>query len=81
MSGHADEWATVQERVRTMADRVQAHAPTEPVELRSVLDVAFQVAADEPPGVLAGIVAVLPTAYDGETRGEFAARLREAVAE
>lgn len=77
--GCADEWQTVQARIREIADRVEASKPDSPVNFRTVLDVAYQVTGNSAPVVLAGVTAVIPNPYDGETHREFADRMREAV--
>ncbi|MFM9590753.1 hypothetical protein ACKI16_29625 [Streptomyces scabiei] len=75
-----EEWTAVRTRIEQIADQTASSGPEEPVNFRTVLDRAYEVSNGAPAAVLTGMVAVMPSPNDGETRGEYAARLREAVA-
>ncbi|UJV42948.1 hypothetical protein [Streptomyces sp. AMCC400023] len=75
----SDAWPVVQDRIRALADRIEAGTPSEPVRFQSVLDIAYELSEGDGNDVLTGIVAVMPSTYDGETYRDYAERLREAV--
>ncbi|MDQ1018844.1 hypothetical protein [Streptomyces afghaniensis] len=70
----------VREAMRAVADRLEQE-PDKPALLNSVLEVASEVARDADQSVLAGMLALFPTSGAGETNRQYAARLREEVAE
>lgn len=75
-----EDWEPVRSRILQIADRLEEDRE-QPARMSTVLDLADQVSQDVTPYVLAGLVALIPDTYPGETAGEYAARLREAVTE
>lgn len=76
-----EDWEPVRSRILQIADRLEKGGKEDAVSMATVLDLADQVSRDVTPYVLAGLVALIPNTYPGETAGEYAARLREAVTE
>ncbi|MXM66771.1 hypothetical protein GR925_25900 [Streptomyces sp. HUCO-GS316] len=74
-----EDWEPVRSRLLTIADRLEQGGEEEPARMSTVLDLADELSKDTTPYVLAGLVVLLPNTYPGETCGEYAARLREAV--
>lgn len=70
----------VREAMRAVADRLEQESD-KPALLNSVLEVASEVARDADQSVLAGMLALFLTSGAGETNRQYAARLREEVAE
>jgi hypothetical protein len=76
-----EDWEPVRTRILKIADRLEEGGEREPARMSTVLDLANELSEDVTPYVLAGLVALIPNTYPGETAGEYAARLREAVTE
>lgn len=76
-----EDWEPVRTRILKIADRLEEGGEQEPARMSTVLDLANELSEDVTPYVLAGLVALIPNTYPGETAGEYAARLREAVTE
>jgi len=77
----AADWEPVRMRdlLLKLADRLTETDPDGPAKWRSIVHLANELSKDESLYVLAGMYAVMPTSYDGETRQEYAGRLREAM--
>lgn len=76
-----EDWEPVRSRILQIADRLDEAGPEGAASMRTVLELADEVSGGVTPYVLAGLVALIPNTYPGETNAEYAARLREAVAE
>lgn len=75
-----EDWEPVRTRILQIAERLEENGEA-PAGMSVVLKLADEVSRDVTPYVLAGLVALIPNTYPGETAGEYAARLRERVAE
>ncbi|KQW13559.1 hypothetical protein [Streptomyces sp. Root369] len=74
-----EKWEPVQVRIVALADRLEQNDPDGTVDVGQVLEVAEHVSLEAEPLVLARIMTLILSPYEGETYREYAARLREAV--